>query len=114
MLRKVIGGGFIDAATLDACAANANFETDVGPLNRKKTEFDGLMMTDKFTCSEKTISFSGKIWSVAGDEIPALSDHEAASTDYLQNEYAPEFSSEYGTGAFDFCDPSVNRGKDRR
>jgi len=108
MLQKVIDGGAIDAATMDACHLDVKFATQVGVLDRQTTQYNALTTEDKFTCSETTISFAKTTqWNVPQDAEPASEDYTrtAFSPPVDLNEMAPPFSWCAGAGP-----PCVGKG----
>jgi len=96
MLSKVVEGGEINTASLDECEKSANFDQDVGVLDRKESTFKALTSSEKFTCSEKQITFTGKTWNVPEGDSPA-------SSEYTIEEYHPEVRLAADAAAFGFC-----------
>merc|ERR1740139_1572526 len=96
MLSKVVEGGEINSASLDKCEKSANFDGSVGALDKKESTFKALTSSDKFTCSEKQITFTGKTWNVPEGDAPA-------SSEYTIEEYHPEVSLAADAPAFGFC-----------
>merc|ERR1719384_894088 len=60
LLSKVVEGVDVNEATMKACEAAVNFDQDVGVLDKKSNLFAELTSAEKFTCGEKTITFTGE------------------------------------------------------
>jgi len=85
--------GAVAGADLDACAAQVDFDQDVGKLNTRQTEFDTLSGAN--ACAAGAITFyNGKTWNVPQGAKPA-------SKSYTQAPFTPQLNPT--SGNFDFC-----------
>merc|ERR1719336_1504021 len=100
LLSKVVEGADVSEATLNACEQSVNFDQDVGVLDRKSQLFKELTSSDKFTCAEKTITFTGKTWNVPKGDDPA-------SSEYTQEAFNPEVNLASDTPPF-----GLSKGED--
>jgi len=97
MLEAVVAGGDVDTTALTACEADANYERDVGTLDRRESKFNDLTSAEKFSCSESTITFQGQTWEITNDG--------KTSSDYrVVEDYHPEVNLAEGSLPFGFCD----------
>jgi len=133
MLQKIIDGGEIDSKTLEGCEGSVDFDSDVGVLDQQGTVFAEQTSSDKFTCSESKIKFSGGLTWVVPDgttdsdysassdsdysassdsDYAASSDsdsdyadltYHALSEDYVEQTYEPAVDLKGGSAPFDFC-----------
>lgn len=88
MLRKVLDGDTLDAATLTVCTSDVNYARDVGELS-KPDDFPA--------CTAEKIKFgNGQAWEIPEGDLPS-------SSDYNRIEFAPLFAIEEDVVPFDFC-----------
>jgi len=92
MLKEVMGGGSIDANTLKTCDTDAS---SVGDLDKMQDDFAAT--AEKFTCSEETITFGDRTWTVPEGEAPSASDYTYTTP------YAVEVDLRENSRAFSFC-----------
>jgi len=95
-LSKAATGETLDEAALTSCVNSVNFADDVGTLDLKSDLVASLTSSENFSCSEETITFTGKQW-----KIPTGSDPK--STDYILEDFAPTVSVKKGGVPFSFC-----------
>merc|ERR1719336_3504352 len=105
LLSKVVEGADVSEATLSACEASLDFDQDVGILDRKTQLFKKLTSPDKFTCAEKTITFTGETWNVPKGDDPA-------SSEYNKEAFHPEVSLALDSPPFGLCRGGDQGGKD--
>jgi hypothetical protein len=85
--------GAVAGADLDACAAQVNFDQDVGKLNSRQAEVDALSKVN--ACANGPITFfNGKTWNVPEGAKPS-------SKSYTQAKFTPQLDPTAGN--FDFC-----------
>jgi len=86
-------GGALDSSDVTACASAANFDEQVGGLNRREKEFEALAGSHQ--CTEDPISFyNGQAWSVPAD---------AAASDYAKTAFSPVLNPTEHEPPFDLC-----------
>jgi len=94
----------LDKVDMAACAANVNFDQDVGKLNLRQGELAKLGASNK--CSAGTISFHNSLtWNVPAGRRPL-------SSGYTQTAWTPTLDP--STGNFQFCSLSAIWGAFRR
>jgi hypothetical protein len=95
-LSKGAAGETLDEAALTSCVNSVNFDKDVGILDFKSELAASLTSSANFSCSEETITFTGKQWKLPTGSNPK-------STDYTLEDYAPAVSLKQDTSSFSFC-----------
>jgi len=95
-LSKGAAGETLDEAALTSCLNSVDFDKDVGILDFKSALVASLTSSENFSCSEETITFTGKQWKLPTGSNPK-------STDYTIEDYAPAVSLKQDTLSFSFC-----------
>jgi len=85
--------GAVAGAHLDACAAEVDFNKDVGKLNTRQAELAKLSRTN--ACAKGVISFfNGQTWNIPAGSKPS-------SKSYNRSKFTPQLDPT--SGNFDFC-----------
>jgi len=96
--NKVIEGLNVDAATVEACYNPEMFESEVGKLDKKETEYETLIGDGQGIChgTDTSITFTGQTFNVPAGEYPP-------SKDYTLSPFNPDISVSEGSSPFSWC-----------